>query len=252
MLYPTYVAWQLDLNGVSQVDQLFGRERHRRITKAAALLDQAGYRLEIQPVTANYLDDFIPCYQKHMAAKKGTFFDVRSHLSRAWQRGWEYESISLWARETLLGGLLYRVGASSVSVAYRAFPRQLPVKLPIGCSFVAERLLIERALLRGRRVIWHGRDRNVYGLNSAIGVAMYKANLGCVPYVSRTEMNSWQAVAALAPASDALVLLGDGGQRVITDSILFTNKSLADTQQAYAALLNGAKLSVTVRSYGAP
>lgn len=247
MLYPTYVAWQLDLSGVSHADQLFSRERLRRVTKAAALLRQAGYRMEIQPAGAKYLDYFIPCYQQHVSAKKGTVFDVRSHLARAWQRGREYEAISLWAGQTLLGGLLYCVGVSSVSVAYRVFPRHLPVKLPIGCSLVAERWLAERALALGRRAIWHGRDRNVYGLNSAIGLAMYKTNLGCLPYVSRTGMNSFQAVAALALASDALVLLGDGGQRVITEGILFTNKSLDDVQQAYGALLNGAGLSVTVR-----
>lgn len=245
--YPAYIAWQIDLAAISSLDQMISRHRQRRIDKALAALTGAGYTWKFEDVSDEYLDRFVPLYKQHISAKEnGTVFDVRQKIQAGRLKGKQHESVSLWHGDTFIGGQIYSVLADALSVAYRVFPYKLPLKLPISCSYVAERQLLTRALALRKTRILHGKDHNVFGPHSAIGLAAYKLNVGCVPHVSTAANNVFDALDNLSLTQDALVFLGATPKQTITEATLFMRGSLALAPEKYPALFAQPRVHVTV------
>lgn len=252
--YPTYIAWKMNLVNGHSNELMVGVDTAYRIKKTAQKLSDAslGYRFLIEDVTSSYLDQFMPLYDSFMAQKEGgTVFDVRNKIAFGQAAGKTYEAISLYENETLLGGLLYSLNDTYLGVAYRVFPHQLKLKLPISCSYVAEQKLIERARELHKETIVHGRDRNKYGVNSSIGLAEYKIRIGCVPYISASPENEFHLLADLKPTKDTLVFLGNRAGEEIKDGVLFSIFSREELQKKYGSLLKQTTIPITILSEGA-
>lgn len=218
-----------------------------------AKLDSAmpQYKFITEEVTNEYLDRFVPLYEHHISTRNhGVIFNVRGKITQGLSKGKKYESISLFEGDMFLGGLIYSLNSQTISAAYRVFPHVLKIKLPISCSYVAEKYLLERALALGKKTIIHGRDHNVYGLHSAIGLVEYKIRIGCVPYVSKFIENNFHDVKEINPTEDTFVFLGNGIGRQITEGILFSTHSPEITTQKYNVLFSQTTVKVSVRSIG--
>ena len=249
LLYPTYISWKVDLLAVSDVASLLGPERVRKIKKAIERLHAGApnHLFLIEAVTPNYLDEFVPLYESHIGAKeRGTVFDVRSRITEKMAKGFEYEAVSLRADGRLLGGMIYGVRPHTMSVAYRVFPLAMPLKLPISCSYIAEQLLIEKALALHKRSIIHGKDRNPYGVYSSIGLAGYKLTIGCVPYVSSFEKTTFLPLDEKLIAQPTLIFLGSAMGDKISRGLLFATE--AELQAGvYGAVLKQSRVQVETR-----
>jgi len=248
--YPAYIAWHLDLAGVESIGQVLSRNRQRRIEKALAALASRGYRWGIETVDEEYLDRFVPLYTRHIGAKaNGVVFDVRAKITAGRERGRQFESVSLWRGDEFIGGQIYGLQREALSVAYRIFPYDIVVKLPISCSYIAEHHLVARALELRKNKIIHGKDNNVFGLHSAIGLAEYKLNIGCVPRVSLARANHFLEVEALSLQQDALVFLAEEPRQVITAALLLTQHGEEAARASYVNLFAQAAVRVTVQPW---
>ena len=249
LLYPTYISWKVDLLAVSDVASLLGPERVRKIKKAIERLHAGApnHLFLIEAVTPNYLDEFVPLYESHIGAKeRGTVFDVRSRITEKMAKGFGYEAVSLRADGRLLGGMIYGVRPHTMSVAYRVFPLAMPLKLPISCSYIAEQLLIEKALALGKRSIIHGKDRNPYGVYSSIGLAGYKLAIGCVPHVSLFEKTTFLPFKGQAMSQPTLLFLGSAKGEKISRALLCAPE--AELQAGvYGAVLKQSRVQVETR-----
>ena len=249
ILYPSHIAWQVSLVGLTNVGQLFGAETMKRLEKAKVLLAEspAGFRFVCEEITPAWLDKFVPLYEEYIGSKENAAVShVREHITEEQAKGKKYETISLWEGEKFLGGVVYAVMPESIQVAYRVFPRQLSVKLPVGMSYVAEDYLYRRVFELGKKKIVHGRDRNPYGLNSAIGLAEYKLKIGCSPLVSRAAIVTFKKVEDLPTDKEALVFLGKELGEPITEALLISDRSLEELQKQYGILFKQTAVEIRV------
>lgn len=247
-MYPAYIAWQINLATIRSIDQIISRNRLRRLQKALAALTSAGYRWEFEAISDEYLDRFVPLYEQHIGAKEnGMIFDVRQKIQTGRAKGKRHESISLWKGNEFIGGQIYSIKDDALSVAYRIFPHQLAIKLPISCSYIAERYLITRALALQKTRILHGKDHNAFGPHSAIGLAEYKLNIGCVPHISAAASNHFCAVPELPVDQDVLIFWGTRPKQPITQATLFTSASDELTRAKYVNLFVQQAVHVTVQ-----
>lgn len=249
MTYPHYIAWRTELHGLESFSDLISREKSKRLYKSLNLIENSTYRILTEIVDDKFLREFVPLYTKNIQTKKhGNVFDVKTAIERNLQRGIIYESISLRHNHNLLGALIYSLRKKSLSVAYRIFPHHLILKLPLSSSYIGEHYLVKQALSHQRRFITHGRDRNLYGPNSSIGVAEFKLSVGSRPYVSSAATNNFYPVSLLQAHEDTLMFLGSRPKEAITHGILFIPERTNSTLEKYASLLKQNIVSITTQS----
>ena len=249
IMYPSHIGWRVALDGVNDVAHFFGTETVKRVEKSKTLLAQSptGFRFICEPVTPAWLDAFVPLYEEYIGAKEhAAVSQVRAHIAAEQAKGKAYETISLWEGKKFLGGVIYAVMKDRIQVAYRVFPRQLSVKLPVGVSYLAEDYLYRRVFELGKKTIVHGRDRNPYGLNSAIGLAEYKLKIGCAPFVSSAPVVTFKKLAELPAHQEALVFLGTEKERTITQARLISERALEEQQRVYGILFKQTTVAIEV------
>jgi len=247
ILYPSHIAWRVSWGGVGDIDEIWGLETSKRVAKAKERLAAAAvpYRFVVGEMTNEWLDRFVPLYEEYIGAKEnGTVFDIRNKITTNQAVGKKYEAISLWQGDVFLGGVIYSLGVKALHVAYRVFPRQLDIKLPISCSYVAEDYLYRRAFELQKHGIVHGKDRNPYGINSAIGLAEYKLKVGCAPWVSQSEAVVFSDATELRADQEALVFLGKEKGIKITEAILFSDRSPEELHKIYGVLFSQSAVQV--------
>ena len=154
-----------------------------------------------------------------------------------------YHAISLYKKTELIGSFIFNVKQKSITSTYRFFPKKISIKLSASPSYIAESIFIKEALAKKVGTVWHGKDTNPYGINSAIGLAQYKLANGYTPVVSR-HAEKFKKITTVKPKEDTLVLLGNKILEPITSAILYTN-----TPENYTDITKSKKISVTVKPY---
>lgn len=120
-----------------------------------------------------------------------------------------------------VGGTIFSLTEKSISVAYRSHETKWPhAALLASPALCAEYLLMQHALELGKIRISHGKDRNPYGMNASIGLAIWKLAIGCLPVKSNdAEMKTLDTETV---AEDMLVLVYPGEARRIREAYLLT------------------------------
>lgn len=235
--YPSYITWKVELQKDKDFSYLLGKSETKKLKKTLELLPLSEYQFKVTQVDKQYLAEFIPMYQTDMRQKKhGVIFDVHQKIESNHKKEIRYEAISLLKNDSLIGGMIYSIRGSSVSVAYRSFPHTLDIKLPISCSYAAEHYLVNRAIELDKFTITHGRDRNPFGLNSAIGLADYKLRIGSVPYVSKSKENEFHRLKEYTHDEDSLIFLGTEPAQRITKAVLLYQSNSPAREKNYISL----------------
>lgn len=246
-MYPHYICWKIDISKVSDADHIFGSRTGKKLRKARELLLKSPYIFKVESVTEALLDAFTPLYEENIGTKKNAaIFPVKDRIMKSIRNGENQEMVSLYEHGTFVGGMIYNIKEQNVSVSFKVFPKTPSIKLPVNLSILAEYMLITRALELGKPTIVHGRDRNAYGQNSNIGLAMYKLQIGSVPYVSATKENPSHDEHTAIFSEDTLIFLAPKEGDKITRATLYTNKSEETARTDYHTLFTRPYLETTI------
>ncbi len=236
--YPEKVAWRIELHDKSDAYQAFGKKTASKIKSAIGRLESTRYRFQIEPVTPEYIDRFLPLYQAHIATKEHPeFFDIKSALLPLIT---EYHALSLYQDQQYLGGLIFHSYSDHLASAYKVFPRTLSIDLPINITFVAEYYFYEHAIQNHFNYISHGSGKNCWGVHAAIGLAMFKLQAGNRPRYSDRPGNQLLHEFSWDGQEDVLILEGESGY-LSKGKLLLTGKNPLDR---YGILLKHAQLAV--------
>ncbi len=189
--YPKQVSWKLDLSSFVSANDCFSTDTRKKIKKTLSLLKDAGYYWDISPIDASYAELFYPIYKQHIIQKDHpVIIDIPHRLRLAENEGKNSHAISLYnSKKQYIGGIIftYKNAESIISIAFRVFPKQIELKLPIGLSISADYLLYKYAKEQQIHTLFHGKDKNGYGLQSSIGLALFKFQTACRPFISGTK-----------------------------------------------------------------
>lgn len=245
LTYPHYVAWKVNLEGIKDPYQLFHKTDQKRIEKSFRKIQMTPLEFRCEKINNEFLSAFIPIYENNIRRKKhAIIFDIAKHLQER-SKVHPYQSISLYDGEKLLGGQIFSVRENSLNIAFRIFPKENEWKLPTSLSFMAEYHFYKYALKHGKKEIVHGKDRNPYGQNSDIGLAVYKLSIGVRPYVSESEKNGFQQEWKKTNDENALIFLGERNGEEIKQAVLVLKKDVRTSQKKYEELFHYPFLKVS-------
>ena len=221
--FPSHHRWQCTLT--EDPTEHFSQRTAGKIRTALALLDRVGVSYVISPLTETFLDKFIPLYTEHIGSKANALIhDVSEKTLGKKATSFPYYSLSLLEQGVFIGGTIFSLRPDRISFAYRAFnPSWSQANLKITPAYIGEYALSEFANIHKLSIISHGKDRNPYGLNAAIGLATFKLSVGCRATVPKgCEIKS---IDTDTLATDALILsLPTDGETEINKAYLVTSR----------------------------
>ncbi len=204
----------------------YGKNDRKRLTKTLeqAVLEDVTY--EFKPVDEAFLTWFLPMYERIIGTKKNPhIFDITNSIKSPKELSQGYITLTVYDHGQIVGGCIFNDFGWYYSIAYRVYEPHWPqTKLQASPSFFGELQLDLFTKQQGRKMLSHGKDRNPYGLNSSIGLCIFKLATGCKPRTALTyELRQMDTNVI---TEDCLILHHPHEGRVITDATLIcTNKS---------------------------
>lgn len=222
----------------------YGKSDRKRIQRLTELLPELAITHTIRPLDEAALEWFIPLYVERLSAKENPSpYDVKSStlLNPTWSA---FEMIEIREAGEIVGGLILLRHEKYVSVFYRTFPSQwnnVSKQLRVcGPALYTEYLLDSYAQSLGHTYLLHGSDRNPYGLNSAIGVCIFKLSIGCKPYMMKNEVEDRELNPTTLEKSALVMHPTEPGQRITEATLFVKPENLSKYEQlfTYAEILN--------------
>ena len=183
--YPSEHKWTEVVS--EEPDSGLGKNNRTRLRSTMSKIGETTIKHSIQPLTSEILDWFIPLYTEKISTKDNPkIFDI---YGTTLGKGSEVPYFALVLEEAgvPIGATIFSERKNVLSIAYRIYPNDwTSCKLQSNPSLYSEYHLNAYAWKRGYKKISHGKDRNPYGLNSHLGLAVFKLSVGCSAYLPTT------------------------------------------------------------------
>ncbi len=175
----------------------FGKNNKARIRSTLNRVGDYNITYKIEPIGENFMDWFKPFYEKGIGAKKNAkIYNIAKTLTKS-DKNRSYHSFSLYENDEPIGGMILSCTNEKLTIAYKLYENTWrTAKLPASPSFYTEYVVSKYAYDQKKSIVSHGKDRNPYGLNSNIGLGIFKLSAGYSPLlplnyeVIETETNS--------------------------------------------------------------
>ena len=176
--YPSHHKWNKPL--ADDPFYSFGKSNTARLKSTLNKIDNLDIKHEIAPLTEETLSWFTPLYNKTISNKNNPkVFDIYA-TTLGKNSKFPYFSLSLYENGSPIGATIFSERKNILSIAYRIYPNKWnDHKLQASPSIYTEYLLTKYGIEKGFTKLSHGRDRNPYGPNAHIGLAIYKLSVGC-------------------------------------------------------------------------
>ncbi len=227
--YPSHHRWLRDIS--AGVDIGVSGRIVKLINQTIPLLGANGIEARIEPLSEDFFVDFTPQYIANIASKENAMIHdvMETTLLRPRKNSIDY-GFSLYEKGSYIGGTIFSLRSKSVSYAYRTFQKNWnEAKLSANPALIAEHMVAEFGRNNGKHVLSHGKDRNPYGLNSAIGMAGFKLSVGCSPF-NLTGTYDINILDTTSISKDCLVLEQPQEGTAINKAYLITSK---ETEHKY-------------------
>ncbi len=167
----------------------YGKNDRKKLRKSLEQAENKGVEFEFCPLHESFLTWFIPMYRQTIGSKKNAhIYDVQQTLTKRPDRSFGYHTLTVRDNGKIVGGCIFNDFGWYYGIAYRVFDQHWPqAALPASPAFLAELKLDLHTKQQNRKMLSHGRDRNPYGLNSAIGLCIFKLAAGCKPRTALTH-----------------------------------------------------------------
>lgn len=179
--YPSHHRWMRDISEGIEIG--FSGRIIKMVNSSNPLLERHNIVSKIEPLTDIFFQDFTPAYLDNIGNKANAMVsDVYAMTLGKVDSKVPYFGFSLIENGKYIGGTIFSLRDDRVSYAYRTFQKDWnEAKLKANPALIGEHMIAMFAYDLGKTLISHGKDRNPYGLNSAIGMAGFKLSVGCKP-----------------------------------------------------------------------
>jgi hypothetical protein len=243
--YAPYHRWLKP--AVEKPESLYSTNNEKRLRSTLPRVADQMITHEFKPLDTDFLAWFVPMYESTIGDKKNSVIhDVYETTLGNPNSLSEYWSLAVYEKGVPVGGTVIGIRPDRIMIVYRIYKQKWSEgTLQANPSLYSEYLVSKYAYDTGKSFVSHGKDRNPYGLNANIGLAIFKLSVGCAPSIIR-DNDEYLPIELDTTTldTDALVLhyptLGD----IISNATLVTRR---ETAEKYAQLLHYPELlSVTV------
>lgn len=222
----------------------FGTNNTKKIKNSIPKLSEAGINYSIKPLSEEIIAWFEPWYADTIGSKHNpkisSIYDTTIGKSSAYP----YFALIVTQDTKVVATTIFSKRKTLLSIAYR-IANQNWVGAPVVASpsLIAEFATQEYALNENLTVISHGKDRNPYGINANIGLALFKLSVGCEPYLPLGDFET-DTINTNSLTSDILIFaLPDSGTK-ITQGYLCANPDVIEKYSAFQKYSE--KITITV------
>lgn len=161
--------------------QYYSDKISARIVKTHAKHLENEINVNIEPLTDEIRAWFTPLYTETIKEKLNpVIFDIHATTIDTPEK--KYYALILTEHKVRLGAIIFSEPVGQLNITYKIFPNNWTTSsLPANPALYADYLISLHAYNIHKALISHGKDRNPYGMNSAIGLAVYKLSLGYLP-----------------------------------------------------------------------
>ena len=216
--------------------QQYSKSDRKKLEKTIRLAQSAGVVAEFKTVNEDFFEWFIPLYNQTISQKKSpNLYDVRGTTSGKTDGVYYYKTLTLKQDGVIVGGCIFSCWKGRYSIAYRIYERDWHgTSLSASPALYGEYLMDDYAQSHHKLILTHGLDRNLYGLNSSIGLAMFKLSVGCQAKLRLNYLEKYQ-IDTDQVHTDVLVLHYPETGEDITEATLVC---LEENQPKYVQLKN--------------
>lgn len=227
--HPSHIRWFRE-TGTDPLEFLSGRNG-KKIRSSINKLDASKITHVLKPLTKDFFTEFTPLYESIVGSKQNSIVhDVQAKTLGKINAEFPYYALSLYEKSQFIGGTIFSLREDRVAYAYRAYLSQWSqATIKAQPALIAEYLVAQFAIKHRLLFVSHGRDRNPYGLNSAIGLATFKLSVGCRPLL--TEDCEPHELDPASLKTDTLILLyPETKTPYISKAFLYTSR---ETEQKH-------------------
>ena len=161
----------------------FGKNARSKLRATLDRIAEYNIACVVRELDDDFLGWFMPLYQAHISRKHNPkIFNIRETTLENTSHSFPYFSLALLENNKPIGGTIFSVREDNVSIAYRTYQNKWNnAPLPANPSQYAEYKTAKHVVSLGKTKLSHGKDRNPYGLNANIGLAIFKLSVGCAP-----------------------------------------------------------------------
>jgi hypothetical protein len=231
--YPSVHKWTKTVTS----DPLFGFGKNHtvRINNSLKKISDSSVTHSFEPLTSDILEWFIPLYTATITEKNNPKLNdiLKSTLGKVSK--FSYFALILREEEVPIGATIFSERNSILSFAYRIYPLDWQKNnLPAGPSLYAEYLMNAYASQNGFSKISHGKDRNPYGYNAGIGLALFKLSVGCAIDLPKDTFEILSLDSTTVTQDILVFAYPENGSTHITEAYLCVSK---DTLSKYDSIL---------------
>jgi hypothetical protein len=206
----------------------YGKNDQRRLRKTISLAEASEIRMEIRPADASFFEWFTPLYNQSISAKRNPqLHDIKQILTNEYPLAVGQFTLTLYEKDRPVGGCIFTDYGWYHSIAYRVYlPDWREAKAPASPALYGEYLLDKYSHEQQRKMLTHGRDRNPYGINSSIGLCIFKLAAGCAARTALTH--EVRVLDTDTVHEDCLVLHLPEKKRKISEATLICTEATKD------------------------
>ena len=175
--YSTKHDWYKKITGPALEN--FSKTQKKRIAKTLPLLQKNEISISISEIDETFLNEFLPFYTKLIEKKDNPrVIDIKARLDF---HKHSYKKYGLLVKENvrLIGGTVIINKNNKCTTAFKAYEHKWAVaKLDASPSLISEYFFTKHAVNYNYKTLSHGRDNNLYGQFSSIGLCAYKLSMG--------------------------------------------------------------------------
>lgn len=159
----------------------YGKSDMKKLIRTINEAPQSGVKVVFGKADHTFFEWFMPKHKEAISKKfNPLLLDVRGTTIEKPGKKSIYKTLTLWQKDKIVGGCIFSCWQERYSIAYRIYDRNWPHHtLAASPALYGEYLLDEYTRSRKKNTLTHGLDRNPYGINSSIGLAIFKLSVGC-------------------------------------------------------------------------
>jgi hypothetical protein len=228
--YPTTHRWEKPVS--ADPFDGFGKSNRARLRSTLAQLESHGITTDISPLTTADIAWFEPWYQTSIGSKPNPKISAIAETTIHKENAYPYFILTVSQHGIKMGATIFSLRRAMISIAYRIYETNWHTgTLQANPALLAEYTINEYAHTISCTSISHGRDRNPYGPNANIGLALFKLSVGCFVTLPKSGLE----VVTLDLASthqDILVMHTPASGTRVTDATLYASQDVLEKYSA--------------------
>lgn len=241
---PTKIRWRKTIT--PDVLGSYSKKKRKRISQ---ILEDETLHIQtsFEKLTEDHLMWFSPMYAETISQKEnGVFHDVKETTLDNDKK--TYYILTVTENSKPIGGTIFSIRKEAIGIAYRIYPNDWPMHtLAANPSLFSDYIITEYALSLGKEFISHGMDRNLYGVNSAIGLATFKMSVGYEPFIPFKPKYE-EVDTANIDDSTLIFHKPDGDDMKIKRATLLDKEDQVSSYKQLLTYLEAADISTTVEN----